>query len=198
MMSIKKAEFVKSSTRLSDCPGGKLPEFAFIGRSNVGKSSLINMLARRSKLAKTSSTPGKTQLINHFLINGAWYIVDLPGYGYAKMPLSERSKMTKMIREYVLKRESLVCLFLLLDARLEMQEADRKFLQFLGENQVPFVMVFTKTDKVSKIQLGKNMRQYQQKMLTQWESLPQVFQTSSLKKLGREELLDFIGETLRE
>ena len=197
MMTIVDAVFVKSSTRLSDCPPGKYPEFAFIGRSNVGKSSLINMLVNRTKLAKTSSTPGKTQLINHFLVNRSWYIVDLPGYGYAKMPAQERSRIMKITHKYVLNRESLVCLFLLIDARLEMQKADNQFLEYLGVNQVPFVLVFTKTDKVSKDRLDKNITQYKQRMLQQWESLPSVFLTSSLKKTGRDELLEFIGETLQ-
>ena len=197
MMTIEDAVFIKSSVRLSDCPAGKKPEFAFIGRSNVGKSSLINMLVNQKKMAKTSSTPGKTQMINHFLINGSWYIVDLPGYGYVKMPVPERKRVMKIIQDYVLKRESLVCLFPLIDARLEMQKADREFLAYLGKNQVPFVLVFTKTDKISQNRLDNNTAQYKQGMLRQWESLPPVFMTSSLKKSGRDELLEFIGETLQ-
>jgi GTP-binding protein len=197
MTTIKEAVFVKSSTRLSDCPSGSKPEFAFVGRSNVGKSSLINMLVNRRKLAKTSSAPGKTQLINHFLVNGSWYIVDLPGFGYARMPAPARSRMMKMIREYVLKRESLACLFLLIDARLEMQKTDGQFLEYLGKNQVPFALVFTKTDKVSRDRLKKNIAHYKQQMLRYWESLPPIFLTSSPKKRGREELLEFIGETLQ-
>ena len=155
------------------------------------------MLVNRTKLAKTSSTPGKTQLINHFHVNRSWYIVDLPGYGYAKMPAKERSRIMKITHNYVLNRESLVCLFLLIDARLEMQKADNQFLEYLGVNQVPFVLVFTKTDKVSKDRLDINITQYKQRMLQQWESLPSVFLTSSLKKTGRDELLEFIGETLQ-
>lgn len=196
-MTIKEARFVKSSTGLMGCPRDDLPEYAFIGRSNVGKSSLINMLTNRNKLAKTSSTPGKTQLINHFLINKIWYLVDLPGYGYARMPVAEREKMMKMIREYVLKRQNLVCLFLLIDARLEMQKTDRQFLQFLGSNRVPFALVFTKTDKITPNQVRANVDQYKKTLLESWESLPPVFLTSALQKKGRGEVLEFIQETLR-
>jgi len=194
-MIIKKARFIKSSIRTEDCPDDPFPEYAFIGRSNVGKSSLINMLCNRTKLAKISSTPGKTQLINHFLINGAWYLVDLPGYGYAKMPEQERQKMTRMIRGYILNSERLVSLFLLIDSRLEMQKADREFLQFLGENQVPFVLVFTKTDKVLQYKLSRNIENYKAALLENWESLPDIFQTSALKKTGRIEILEFIDRT---
>ena len=195
-MIIRKAIFVKSSTRAKDCPTASFPEYAFIGRSNVGKSSLINMLCNRTKLARISSTPGKTQLINHFLINDAWYLVDLPGYGYARMPKRERLKMTRMIRGYILNSERLVCLFLLIDARLKMQKADQDFLQFLGKNQVPFVLVFTKTDKVSKNQLSRNIEQYKNAMLETWDFLPDVFQTSALKNVGREMVLEFIQKTM--
>ena len=194
-VNIKKATFIKSSTKAKDCPVAPFPEYAFIGRSNVGKSSLINMLCNRTKLAKTSSTPGKTQLINHFLINDAWYLVDLPGYGYARMPVRERQKMTRMIRGYILNSERLVCLFLLLDSRLNMQRADQEFLRYLGKNQVPFVLVFTKIDKVSKNQLSRNIEQYKTAMLENWESLPDIFLTSALKKTGREEVLKFIEKT---
>jgi GTP-binding protein len=197
MTAIRKAVFTKSSARLGECPRGDLPEIAFIGRSNVGKSSLINMLLNRTRLAKTSSTPGKTQLINHFLVNEAWYVVDLPGYGYARMPGPEREKMMKLAREYILKRDSLVCLCLLVDARLEMQKADREFLAFLGRNRVPFVLVFTKTDKVTGNRLESNRANFSKTMLETWDSLPRMFMTSSLKKTGREELLDFIIETLQ-
>jgi GTP-binding protein len=197
VMTIKDARFVKSSTGLKGCPADDLPEYAFIGRSNVGKSSLINMLTNRNRLAKTSTTPGKTQLINHFLINKEWYLVDLPGYGYARMPLKERNKMMKMIRDYILKRQNLACLFLLIDTRLEMQKADRQFLQFLGSNQVPFALVFTKTDKITPAQLQQNTDRYKKTLLESWESLPPVFMTSALRKKGREELLEFIQETLR-
>jgi len=193
---IKNVSFVKSSTRIKDCPEGSFPEYAFTGRSNVGKSSLINLITRRAKLAKTSATPGKTQLINHFLINDSWYLVDLPGYGYVRMPKRERQKMMKMIREYVLKSERLVCLFLLIDVRLDMQKADLEFLQFLGENQVPYVLVFTKTNKQTKNQLSRNLEQYKNNLLETWESLPDIFLTSSLKNQGREEILEFIEKTL--
>ena len=196
-MIIKEARFVKSSTGLKGCPLDNLPEYAFVGRSNVGKSSLINMITNRNKLAKTSTTPGKTQLINHFLINKEWYLVDLPGYGYARMPVKEREKMMKMIREYILKRQNLACLFLLIDTRLEMQKADRQFLQFLGSNQVPFALVFTKTDKITPSQVRQNTDQYKKTLLESWESLPPVFLTSAFHKKGRKELLEFIKETLR-
>ena len=196
-MIIKEARFVKSSTGLKGCPLDNLPEYAFVGRSNVGKSSLINMLTNRNKLAKTSTTPGKTQLINHFLINKEWYLVDLPGYGYARMPVKEREKMMNMIREYILKRQNLACLFLLIDTRLEMQKADRQFLQFLGSNQIPFALVFTKTDKITPAQVRQNIDQYKKNLLESWESLPPVFLTSAFHKKGRKELLEFIKETLR-
>ena len=196
-MTVKQARFLKSSTRLKDCPPDNLPEYAFIGRSNVGKSSLINMLTNRSKLAKTSSTPGKTQLINHFLINDQWYLVDLPGYGYARMPVTERKRMMKMIQDYVLQRKNLVCLFLLIDARLDMQKADRQFLHFLGSNHIPFVLVFTKTDKVAGNRIRQNIADYENTLLESWESLPEIFLTSALHKKGREELLEFIKETLK-
>lgn len=195
-LEINKVSFVKSSTRIKDCPAEPLPEYAFTGRSNVGKSSLINMICRRNKLAKTSGTPGKTQLINHFLINDSWYLVDLPGYGYAKMPEKERQKMMKMIREYILKSQRMVCLFLLIDIRLQMQSADMEFLRFLGKNEVPFVIVFTKTDKVTKNQLSRNLEQYKKSLLNTWEYLPDIFLSSSLKSTGREEILDFIQKTL--
>ncbi len=196
-MIIKEAKFLKSSSGLDGCPRDGLPEYAFIGRSNVGKSSLINMLTGRRKLAKTSATPGKTQLINHFLINDEWYLVDLPGYGFARMPVTEREKMMKMIREYVLKRRSMVCLFLLIDARLEMQKADRQFLNFLGKNRIPFALVFTKTDKITTGKAKENINRYKESLMDSWEFLPPVFLTSASQKKGREDLLEFIKETLR-
>jgi len=197
MRTIRNAIFVKSSARLADCPPARYPEFAFTGRSNVGKSSLINMLLSRKHLAKTSSTPGKTQLINHFLVNESWYIVDLPGYGYARSPYPRRKKMMKLIRDYVMNRQSLVCLLLLIDARLEMQRTDREFLEFLGRNRVPFILVFTKTDKVSADRIASNTNRFKQSMLQEWECLPPVFITSSVKNTGREELLEFIEKTLQ-
>ena len=154
------------------------------------------MLCNRTKLAKTSSTPGKTQLINHFLINNKWYLVDLPGYGYSRMPEPERQKMIRRIREYILNSERLVSLFLLIDVRLKMQNADREFLQFLGKNKVPFALVFTKTDKLKKNQLSQNIEQYKNTMLETWDTLPEIFLTSALKKLGRKEVLEFIKKTV--
>ncbi len=154
------------------------------------------MLCNRTKLAKTSSTPGKTQLINHFLINNKWYLVDLPGYGYSRMPEPERQKMIRRIREYILNSERLVSLFLLIDVRLKMQNADREFLQFLGKNKVPFALVFTKTDKLKKNQLSQNIEQYKNTMLETWDTLPEIFLTSALKKLGRKEILEFIKKTV--
>ena len=193
---IKKVSFVKSSTRIKDCPDKPFPEYAFTGRSNVGKSSLINMICKRTALAKTSGTPGKTQLINHFLINDSWHLVDLPGYGYAKISKQEKQKMIRMMREYILKSEHLVYLFLLIDIRLKMQKADMEFLQFLGENQIPFVLVFTKTDKITSNQLSRNLEQYKNSLLETWESLPEIFLTSAHKNSGREEILNFIQKTL--
>jgi GTP-binding protein len=197
-LAIKKVSFIKSSAMVGDCPTGLFPEYAFTGRSNVGKSSLINMLCNRSGLARTSATPGKTQLINHFLINDAWYLVDLPGYGYARMPVKERQKMIRMIRDYILKSKQLVCLFMLIDIRLKMQESDREFLHFLGSNRVPFVLVFTKTDKVSKSRMERNAGQYKNALLEHWETLPEIFITSAHSNKGREEILEFIRGTMDE
>lgn len=193
-MEVTKAEFVASSPDVKKCPAPDRHEYAFIGRSNVGKSSLINMLVNRKDLAKTAAKPGKTRLINHFLINGSWYMVDLPGYGYARTSKSERGVFGKMIREYILKRENLICLFVLIDSRLNPQKIDLEFMEWLGENGVPFVMVFTKGDKLSAAQRIKNMEDYQHVMLDTWESTPLSFMTSSEKRLGREELLDYIEE----
>jgi GTP-binding protein len=195
-LTIKKVLFVKSSTGVKESPPDSFPEFAFTGRSNVGKSSLINMLCNRNRLARTSSTPGKTQLINHFLINDSWYLVDLPGYGYARMPEQQRHKMMKMIRDYILRRGGLTCLFLLIDVRIEMQRADREFLNFLGKNRIPFALVFTKTDKLTKNQLEKNQEYYRNTLLETWEELPEIFLTSSRKKAGREEILEFIRSNM--
>lgn len=178
-----------------------LQEYAFIGRSNVGKSSLINMLTGVKDLAKISSKPGKTLLINHFLINEAWYIVDLPGYGFAKISKAMRENVYKMITDYVTKREELACLFVLLDSRHEPQDIDLDFLEFLGESGVPFALIFTKTDKISQAEVGKNVRKFKEKMLETWEELPPIFQTSSEKKHGREEVLNYIEsvmESIRE
>lgn len=196
-MEIVKAEFVLSSTDVNKCPAADRHEYAFIGRSNVGKSSLINMLTKRNGLAKTAARPGKTQLINHFLIDDSWYMVDLPGYGYARTSKGARGQFEKMIRDYILKRENLICLFVLLDSRLEPQQIDLEFMEWLGENGVPFVMVFTKGDKLSVAQRRKGMEEYHQVMLDTWETTPISFMTSSEKHLGREELLDYIDELNR-
>lgn len=196
-MEIVKAEFVVSNSDVGKCPAPDRHEYAFIGRSNVGKSSLINMLTNRSSLAKTAAKPGKTQLINHFLIDDSWYMVDLPGYGYARTSKSLRGQFEKLIRDYILKRENLICLFVLIDCRLEPQQIDLEFMEWLGENGVPFVMVFTKGDKLSVAQRRKNLEHYQEVMLDTWETTPIAFMTSSEKKLGREELLDYIDELNR-
>lgn len=191
-MEISTATFIISNTGLSGCPEGMLPEYAFIGRSNVGKSSLINMLTRVGNLAKTSVKPGKTLLINHFLINKNWYIVDLPGYGYAKISMQTREKLHKMITDYVLKREQLACVFVLIDSRHEAFEIDLDFINFLGENNVPFAIVFTKSDKISQSNLSDNMKKFKEKLSDSWEELPPVFVTSSEKVRGRVEMLDYI------
>ncbi len=191
-MEIKSAEFIISNTDVNKCPDTSLPEYAFIGRSNVGKSSLINMLANHRKLAKTSSTPGKTLLINHFLINKEWYIVDLPGYGYAKKGKEEREQLRRMISSYILRREQLTNLFVLVDSRHEPQKIDLEFIEWLGENGIPFSIVFTKADKQGIKRLNANIKAYLEVLKEQWEELPPYFATSSLEKTGRTELLDYI------
>jgi len=193
-MQIKSAEFLVSSARIDQCPKTNLPEYAFIGRSNVGKSSLINMLTGKSKLAKTSATPGKTILINHFVINGEWYLVDLPGYGYAKRSKKDTEKFEHMITTYILDREQMTNLFLLIDVRHEPQQIDLEFMEWLGENGVPFSIVFTKADKVSKAKLKGNVTHYLTELKKQWEELPPYFVTSSEAKVGREEILDYIEQ----
>lgn len=193
-MIIKTAEFLVSSPGIKACPEKRLPEYAFIGRSNVGKSSLINLLVERKGLAKTSSTPGKTQLINYFLINDDWYLVDLPGYGYAKTSKSSRNKWGKMIHEYLVKRDTLVCIFILIDSRHKPQNKDIDFINWVGASELPFVIVFTKCDKLSKTELAKNMKAYQDHLYKYWQELPLMFQTSTLDKRGREEILNFIQE----
>ena len=197
-MEISSASFVISNTSVENCPKADLPEFAFIGRSNVGKSSLINMLMHQKNLAKTSSKPGKTLLINHFVVNNAWYLVDLPGYGYAKVSLKQREKLHRMISDYVLKRSNLQCLFVLVDARHQPQDIDLEFLEFLGENQVPFALVFTKTDKCNKTELNLNIENYRKRLLESWESLPPLFMSSAGKKQGRTELLDYLTQILKD
>ena len=191
-MLIKEAVFVVSNTEIKNCPTDKKPEFAFIGRSNVGKSSLINMLTGKKGLAKTSGTPGKTQLINHFIINDQWYIVDLPGYGYARASKTMRSKWEKFIADYLTKRETLMNIFVLLDARLEPQKIDLEFINWCGEKGLPFSMVFTKIDKLSSSVLQKNLAKYKKEMLKYWEEMPPVFTSSSTSGFGREQLLNYI------
>ncbi len=191
-MDVKTAKFIISNTDYKKCPEPNKPEYAFIGRSNVGKSSLINMLCNHKTLAKTSSTPGKTQLINHFEINGSWYLVDLPGYGYAKVSKKERGKWHKIISDYVLKRENLYCLFVLIDARIEPQKIDLEFMEWLGVSEVPFAMVFTKTDKLKANELAKNIARYKKEMLKEWEEMPLHFISSSVTKKGKDEILTFI------
>ncbi|MCZ8371527.1 MULTISPECIES: ribosome biogenesis GTP-binding protein YihA/YsxC [Phocaeicola] len=191
-MEITSAEFKISSSRADMCPQGNLPEYAFIGRSNVGKSSLINMLTKRPKLAMTSSTPGKTLLINHFLINKEWYLVDLPGYGYAQRGKKMMEKIQKLIEYYVLEREQMTCLFVLLDSRLEPQKIDLEFMEWLGENGVPFAIIFTKADKQSIAKTRSNVNRYLNKLKEQWEELPPHFVSSSENKTGRKEILDYI------
>lgn len=191
-MEIKDAKFVISNTDYKKCPDDGKPEYAFIGRSNVGKSSLINMLTNRKGLAMTSSKPGKTQLINHFEINDEWYLVDLPGYGYAQRGKEGREMIRKIIDSYILKREELTCLFLLLDCRHDPQKIDMDFMEWLGENGIPFCIVFTKQDKLSKSKLKENLNKYTSKLLETWEELPPMFVTSSEKFEGRSEILDYI------
>ncbi|HQB27941.1 MAG TPA: ribosome biogenesis GTP-binding protein YihA/YsxC [Paludibacter sp.] len=191
-MEIKKAEFVISNSDVRNCPQTGLPEYAFIGRSNVGKSSLINMLTNKKGLAMTSSKPGKTLLINHFIINGEWYLVDLPGYGYASRGKSIRSQLKQLIENYILYREALTNLFVLVDCRHAPQKIDVDFMYWLGMNGVPFSIVFTKADKLSTNQLNENISLYKEKLLESWEELPPIFITSSEKGVGREELLGYI------
>ncbi len=191
-MTINSAEFQCSSPRADMCPQTDLPEYAFIGRSNVGKSSLINMLTGRNKLAMTSSTPGKTMLVNHFLINKEWYLVDLPGYGFALRGKREMDKLWNLISHYVLDRKQLTCLFVLIDIRHEPQQKDLQFLQFLGENGIPFAIIFTKADKISRQSIQRNVSSYLKKLESSWEELPPHFITSATSKLGRDEVLDYI------
>lgn len=191
-MDIKSAEFIISNTKVDKCPSGSLPEYAFIGRSNVGKSSLINMLAKNPKLAMTSSTPGKTLLINHFLINKEWYLVDLPGYGYAQRGKKAIEKIQKIIEDYILEREQMTNLFVLIDIRLEPQKIDLEFFEWLGENGIPFSVIFTKADKLTVGKRKDNLNKYISKLRETWEELPPYFVSSSETKLGRGEILDYI------
>lgn len=196
-MEIKSATFVISNAFVDKCPQTSQPEFAFIGRSNVGKSSLINMLTRHSKLAKTSAMPGKTLLINHFLINKEWYLVDLPGYGFAKRSKKEQEKLEHMISSYILERRQMINLFLLIDSRHEPQKIDLEFMEWLGENGVPFSIVFTKADKLPRTKLQANISQYKKQLLEEWEELPPCFVSSSETRMGREEILDYIEQINR-
>ncbi|MDD2437760.1 MAG: ribosome biogenesis GTP-binding protein YihA/YsxC [Massilibacteroides sp.] len=196
-MEIKSATFVISNEDVRKCPEGNLPEFAFIGRSNVGKSSLINMLTNRKGLAMTSQKPGKTQLINHFLINDEWYLVDLPGYGYAQRGKEGREKIRNIIDFYILKRMQLTNLFLLLDCRHEAQKIDLDFMEWLGKNGIPFSIIFTKIDKISKGRLSGNLNAYKEKLLETWEELPPILLSSSPNKEGRPEILDHIEKIIR-
>ncbi len=193
-MDIKKSEFVISSPTVGKCPADNKPEYAFIGRSNVGKSSLINMLCNHRGLAKTSATPGKTLLINHFIINNEWYLVDLPGYGFAKRSKTVQKKLEQMISSYILQRKQLVNVFVLIDVRHEQQKIDREFVDWLGESNVPFTIVFTKADKLSPGKVKQNAAQWLDRLKDRWETLPPYYITSSEKKQGREELLNYIEE----
>ena len=191
-MEIKSAEFVISNTDVKKCPAGNFPEYAFIGRSNVGKSSLIHMLTCKKGLAMTSQKPGKTLLINHFIINNNWFLVDLPGYGFAQRGKEGRQNIQRIIEDYILEREQLTNLFVLIDCRHEAQKIDLEFMEWLGENGVPFSIIFTKIDKISKGRLQENLKAYQEKLLETWEELPPILLSSSEKKDGREEILDYI------
>ena len=195
-MKITNAEFILSTTRIDQLPEDDLPEFAFVGRSNVGKSSLINMLLEKKQLAHTSQKPGRTRTINHYKINDNWYMVDLPGYGYAQTSKQERKKMYRFIKDYVLQSTNLVNLFVLLDGKIKPQSSDLRFMEWLGINEIPFTMVFTKIDKLSSSALTKNLAHYRREMLKKWEFLPMVIKTSAVKKHGKDEILNYIEELL--
>lgn len=193
-MNVKKALFVKSSTTVKDCPAPNQPEYAFCGRSNVGKSSLINRLVNQNQLAKTSQQPGKTQLINHYLVNDQWYLVDLPGYGYAKISQEQRKKWQAMIQDYLRNRNNLVCVFLLIDVRLEPQKNDLEFISWMGAEQIPFALIFTKADKQSAAKSAASVAHFQSALAEEWETLPPCFVTSSLDGRGMDEILDYIAK----
>ncbi|HCC87172.1 MAG TPA: YihA family ribosome biogenesis GTP-binding protein [Prevotella sp.] len=197
-MEIKTAEYTISSPTVTMCPKDQRPEFAFIGRSNVGKSSLINMICNHKGLAKTSATPGKTLLINHFIINRDWYLVDLPGYGYAKRSKTERDKLDRMIHSYILQREELVNVFVLIDIRHEQQKIDREFVDWLGASNIPFSIIFTKADKLTIGKARANAKAWMDALLDTWEALPPYFITSASKKTGKDEVLDYIGQILKD
>jgi GTP-binding protein len=197
-MEISSATFIVSSVSINQCPPPEKPEFAIIGRSNVGKSSLINMLTQRKALAKTSSTPGKTQTINHFLINESWYLVDLPGYGYASVSKTTKAGWPHLINEYLRQRPNLYCTLVLVDARLDPQKKDIEFINWLGNEQLPLAIVLTKSDKLKQSDLARSKKKLESRLLQEWEELPPVFVTSAEKKTGRESLLDFIGNALKQ
>lgn len=197
-MLVKQVEFTKSSANLDQCPKERLPEYAFVGRSNVGKSSLVNTLLARKSMAKTSATPGKTQLINHFKVNENWFLVDLPGYGWARMSKSQKQEWGKILEHYLLQRERLVCVFVLVDLRLPPQKIDVTFLEWLGEEGLPFHIVFTKADKLGKNKIQKNIAAYKKDMLKTWEEMPPYFVSSSVSKIGREDILNYINELNQE
>ena len=197
-MKITSAEFIISNTDVTKCPKERIPEYAFIGRSNVGKSSLINMLMARKDLAKISGKPGKTQLINHFKVNESWFLVDLPGYGYAQVSKTKRKSFQRFIEDYFRQREQLVCAFVLIDSRHEPQKIDLAFMRFLGENRIPFCIVFTKADKLGSSKLNKQILSYKKKLLNEWETLPTSFVTSSSTGFGRDEFLDFIEQVNKD
>lgn len=191
-MEIKEARFIVSNSDVKKCPKPDRPEYAFIGRSNVGKSSLINRLTNKKSLAKISGNPGKTRLINHYLINNEWYLVDLPGYGYAKVPMNERKKWEKFLKKYILQRENLYCLFVLVDSRHEAQTPDLEFMEWLGVSEIPFSIIFTKTDKLRPEELEANLKAYEKKIFEKWEVMPGYFVSSSQTGFGTEQILDFI------
>ena len=194
-MNITNAEFICSSANVTQCPKDQIPEYAFIGRSNVGKSSLINMLVERKKLAKTSSTPGKTRLINHFKINNKWFLADLPGYGYAKVSKKDRESFARMIEQYATQRSNLVCFFVLVDARIPPQQLDLDFIEWLGDSNLPFVIVYTKIDKVTQKEKSKNIGLFKEELLKTWEELPLIFESSAIKGTGRGDIMGFIDDT---
>ena len=193
-MEIKEARFIESNSKVEKCPAPDRPEYAFIGRSNVGKSSLINMLTNKKSLAKISVKPGKTRLINHFLINNEWYLVDLPGYGYAKVPKKERLKWEQFLKKYIIERENLYCLFVLIDSRHPAQPVDLKFMEWLGISEIPFSIIFTKTDKLKPEELEINLKAYEKKLFETWETMPGYFISSSEKGTGKNEILEYIED----
>jgi GTP-binding protein len=197
-MEIKEARFLMSNSKVEQCPAPMLPEFAFIGRSNVGKSSLINMLTMRKSLAKVSGTPGKTQLVNHFLVDESWYLVDLPGYGYAKVAKTVKSTFGKIITDYVEQRTNLECLFVLIDIRHEPQKGDLEFFRYLGEHGIPFTIIFTKADKLKPGAIANHVKQYGDEMLKEWSELPDMLVSSSLSRAGRSEIIDYIGGIIQQ